>query len=74
MPEHIRKDMAMHTACIAGASLIPDLESMMRKAGFGSIRITPKYDNRDFIKDWAPGSRIEDYVVSATIEAVKPEA
>ena len=73
MPEHIRKDMAMHTACIAGASLIPELESMMQKAGFRNIRITPKYDSRDFIKDWAPGSRIEDYVVSATIEAVKPE-
>jgi protein-L-isoaspartate O-methyltransferase len=48
-----------------------ELEAMMQKAGFGNIRITPKYDSRDFIKDWAPGSRIEDYVVSATIEAVK---
>ena len=73
MPEHIRNDMAMHTACIAGASLIPELESMMQKAGFRNIRIMPKYDSRDFIKDWAPGSRIEDYVVSATIEAVKPQ-
>jgi arsenite methyltransferase len=71
MPEHIKKDMAMHIACIAGASLIPELESMMRKAGFSNIRITPKHDSRDFIKDWAPGSRIEDYIVSATIEAVK---
>jgi arsenite methyltransferase len=74
MPEHIKKDMAMHTACIAGASLIPELEFMMQKAGFRDIRITPKYDSRDFIKDWAPGSRIEDYVVSAAIEAVKPRA
>jgi len=58
---------------IAGASLIPELESMMQKAGFRNIRIMPKYNSRDFIKDWVPGSRIEDYVVSAAIEAVKPE-
>lgn len=74
MPEHIKKDMSMHTACIAGASPIPELESMLGKAGFGSIRITPKYDSKDFIQDWAPGSRIEDYVVSATIEAEKRQA
>jgi arsenite methyltransferase len=73
MPEHIKNDMAMHTACVAGASLIPELESMMQKAGFRNIRITLKYGSREFIKDWAPGSRVEDYVVSAAIEAVKPE-
>ena len=59
---------------IAGASLISELESMMQKAGFRNIRIMPKYDSRDFIKDWALGSRIEDHVVSAMIEAVRPEA
>ncbi len=74
MPDHIKKDMAMFTACIAGASAIPELESMLRKAGFGNIRITPKEDSKDFIRDWAPGSRIEDYVMSATIEAEKTQA
>jgi SAM-dependent methyltransferase len=74
MPEHIRKDMSMHTACIAGASPISELEFMLRKAGFGEIRITPKIESKTFIRDWAPGSRIEDYVVSATIEAEKRRA
>jgi ubiquinone/menaquinone biosynthesis C-methylase UbiE len=74
MPEHIKKDMSMHTACIAGASPISELESMLRKAGFGNIRIAPKAESKDFIRDWAPGSRIEDYVVSATIEADKRQA
>ena len=73
MPEHIKKDMSMHTACIT-ASPIPELESMLLKAGFGNIRIAPKYESKDFIRDWAPGSRIEDYVVSATIEAEKHQA
>jgi arsenite methyltransferase len=62
----------LFAGCMAGASLIADLEAMMAEAGFEQIVIKPKDDSRDFIKDWAPGSRAEDYVVSAYIEAVKP--
>jgi hypothetical protein len=29
---------------------------------------------KTFISDWVPGSKAEDYIVSATIEAVKPQA
>jgi len=72
MPDTIKQDMAMHAACVAGASPIPELETMLKKAGFVDIRIAPKEESKEFIKDWVPGSRVEDYVVSATIEAVKP--
>jgi len=44
----------------------------MSDAGFKDIRITPKDDSKDFIKDWAPGKNVTDYVLSAHIEAVKP--
>ncbi len=74
MPEAVKKDMAMYTGCIAGASFISELESMLQRVGFEEIRIRPKDESRAFIRDWAPGSKIEDYVVSATIEAVKPLA
>jgi arsenite methyltransferase len=46
---------------------------MLEKANFSGISITPKDESREFISDWAPGSGVEDYVVSAHIEAVKPE-
>lgn len=72
LPDDIKKDMAMYTGCISGASFISELESMLRQAGFENIRIRPKDESKAFIRDWAPGTRIEDYIVSATIEAVKP--
>ena len=45
---------------------------MLALSGFTDIRIAPKDESREFIKDWAPGRGVEEYVVSATIEAVKP--
>lgn len=71
LPDALKNDMAFHTGCIAGASSIQALEAMLQRTGFESIRIKPKAESRSFIRDWMPGSKIEDYVVSATIEAVK---
>ena len=68
----MRADPALHSACVAGASLIDALEATLLAAGFEAIRIEPKDESREFIRDWAPGRGVEDYVVSATIEAAKP--
>lgn len=72
MPEEMKNDPMLHAGCMAGASLIDDLEAMMAEAGFENIRILPKDESREFIRDWAPGRGVEAYVVSAYIEAVKP--
>jgi len=72
MPEDMKNDPMLHAGCMAGAELIDDLEMMMHEAGFENIRIAPKDESKHFIKDWAPGRGVEDYVLSATIEAVKP--
>jgi len=72
LPEEMRQDQKLIAGCMGNASLISDLEQMIKDAGFGDVRIEPKDESREFIKDWAPGRGVEDYVVSATIEAVKP--
>jgi len=72
MPEEMKNDPLLHAGCMAGAELVEDLEKIMAEAGFTQIRIAPKDESKDFIKDWAPGRGVEDYVLSATIEAVKP--
>ncbi len=57
---------------MAGASLIEDLYNMLQEAGFEEIKINPRDESRKFIRDWAPGSGVEDYVLSAYIHALKP--
>lgn len=72
MPEAIKQNMALHACCVAGAEQIFMLEAVLKSAGFEQIRIMTKEESREFIRDWAPGSHAEEYVVSANIEAVKP--
>ena len=70
----MREDLLLYSGCMAGASLISDLETILADCGFTDIKITPKDESKDFIKDWAPGRGVEEYVLSASIEAVKPGA
>jgi SAM-dependent methyltransferase len=73
LPEEMRNDPQLVAGCMGNASLIDELEAIMADAGFADIRIQPKDESREFIRDWAPGRGVEEYVVSATIEAVKPQ-
>ncbi len=72
LPDEMKQDPALYSGCMAGASLISELQTILEQCGFENINIAPKDESKDFIKDWAPGRGVEDYVLSATIEAVKP--
>ena len=72
LPDDIKSDWGAYTGCMAGASEITGLQRMLEVSGFENIKIAPKDSSRSFISEWLPGKRIEDYLVSATIEAVKP--
>ncbi len=72
LPEQQKNDMELFTGCMAGASLMTEIESMLKEAGFEAIEIKPKNNSQEFIRKWAPDTKIEDYVLSAYIEAIKP--
>jgi len=72
LPPEVRDDMALYTGCMAGASSIEALEAMLQTAGFSEVVIAPRDESREFIRQWAPGRGVEEYVVSATIEARRP--
>ena len=71
LPEPVVEDMRLLSACISGACEIRELETILAAAGFASIEIQPKDESREFIRDWQPGSKLEDFVVSANIRAIK---
>ena len=71
MPPEIKEDKDLYSSCVAGALQVDELNQILTEAGFKDIRIHPKDESREFINKWIPGIPIEDYVLSATIEAVK---
>ncbi len=73
VPEKMRKDVALYTACAGGAALVDEVKQMLREAGFSNIRVEPKPKSREMIRDYFPGSGLENYFASATIEASKPD-
>lgn len=72
LPASIRHDLALHAGCIAGASSIDALESMLQAAGFEHIDIAPKEESSALISQWVPDIPVADFIVSATIQARKP--
>jgi len=73
LPEEMKNDPQLIAGCMGNASLIEDLEKMIVEAGFEQVKISPKDESKEFIRDWAPDHNITDFVVSATIEGVKPQ-
>ena len=72
LPAEIKTDIALISGCVGGTEEIGVIESMLAEAGFEDIKIQPKAESRDAIREWFPGRNLEDYVASATIEARKP--
>lgn len=72
LPAEWKEDMALRCACISGASMVSEVEEMLRAAGFVDICVRPKDQSREFIGTWQPGHKLEDYVLSASITATKP--
>jgi SAM-dependent methyltransferase len=72
LPDEVKSDMALYTGCVAGASSVSALTEMMEDAGFTDIRIQAKDESKEVIREWDQNNSFSDYVISATIEAVKP--
>jgi arsenite methyltransferase len=72
LSDDLASDSALLCGCIAGAAPIERIRDWLTEAGFIDVRVTPKPESREIIATWAPGRGIEDYVVSAIVEARKP--
>jgi hypothetical protein len=57
----------MGSGCVAGAIPAEDVEALLHEIGFVEIAVEVKQESREFIKDWFPGSGLEEHVQSAEI-------
>jgi arsenite methyltransferase len=73
LPAALAQSLEALAGCVAAAAPVADLQKMLSEAGFEKIRIDVNPKSREFIAEWFPGSGAENYVASATIEAIKPE-
>jgi len=73
IPENIRKDVELYTACGAGAALVEDVKAMLKATGFRNVRVELKPESRELILEYFPGRGLENYFASASIEALKPD-
>jgi SAM-dependent methyltransferase len=72
LPPDLRADPSLVCGCVVGAATVDRVRAWLAEAGFTDVAITVKSESRELIKTWAPGRGIEDYVVSAIVEARKP--
>lgn len=72
LPEPLKNSVTMIASCIGGAETTENLVTMLKKSGFKNVHIQPVDGSSEFIRTWIPGQNIEDYVISAMIEAIKP--
>jgi SAM-dependent methyltransferase len=71
LPENVKRNMDAHCGCVAGAVTVAEIEQMLRRAGFTKIAVAVQENSDQFIRDWFPGTGIENHVRSAAITAYK---
>lgn len=74
LPEAIAADVVALTGCVSGAATVGALAAMLHEAGFREVSIDVKPESAAYIRDWIPGSGVEEYVASAVITASKRAA
>jgi arsenite methyltransferase len=72
LPPELKNDLDLLSACVSGAATVVEIKEMLQEAGFQDIQIRRQDESRGLIRHWVPGKQVHDYIVSATIEAVKP--
>lgn len=73
LPPEVRNDLAMYAGCLAGATLVADLQTYFNELGYVGVNIEKKPGSDELIGEWAlkAGQPLGQYVYSAIIQAQK---
>jgi len=84
LPHRIRESVVAYVGCVGGAVLVTEYQRMVEAAGFRDVRVTVKSGSacidphtqdplgRAILEALGEGETVEDYVVSVSVEGVKP--
>lgn len=72
LPDAVKQDLALHSGCLSGATVVTELEKILRDAGFTDIVIRPKSNTDEVITSWESKRGFESKVFAAEVLARKP--
>jgi len=74
LSDAVKRDLALHTGCLAGATPIETLRAILKEAGFVDIVIRPRGNSDAVIESWEFKQGFAEQIVAAEVLARKPEA
>ncbi|MFT3869904.1 MAG: arsenite methyltransferase [Nibricoccus sp.] len=73
LSEKVKQDLALHSGCLAGATLENELKTILAENGFTNILIRPKNNSDEVITSWESKRGFESQVYAAEVTAQKPD-
>ncbi len=73
LSDEVKRDLKLHSGCLAGATPQDELVRILEEAGFKDISIKPKGNSDEVISSWDSKHGLESKVFAAEVTAVKPE-
>ncbi len=72
LPEDVKNDLSLFSACISGAATVEKTTALLEEAGFENIKIDVREESKKRIDEFLPCLNAGDYIIAAYIEAEKP--
>jgi ubiquinone/menaquinone biosynthesis C-methylase UbiE len=72
--DEVKKNLALYSGCLSGATLLADLEKILAESGFTDIAIRAKGNSDEIITSWESKRGFEQKVFAAEVTARKPKA
>jgi len=72
LPAEVKQDLALHSGCLSGATVLAELEAILTESGFTDIVIRPKGNSDEVITSWESKRGFERQVFAAEVTATKP--
>lgn len=72
LSDEVKRNLALHSGCLAGATLHTELAAILKEARFVDVVIKPKGNSDAIITSWEAKRGFESKVFAAEVTAVKP--